>query len=49
MQLILARADENKNSATVASAGSIESVTENADGTVTIEYWQKKDDRKRRT
>ncbi len=46
MQLILARADENKNSATIAMAGSIESVTENGDGTVTVEYWQNKDDRK---
>ncbi len=38
-ELILARANENKNNSTTIATGNIEKVTENGDGSVTVEYW----------
>ncbi len=38
-ELILARANDNKNSSTSIETGNIEKLTENEDGTITVEYW----------
>ena len=45
-ELILARADKNKNNATTIATGDIEDVTTNESGSVLVEYWLDKENDK---